>query len=124
MSYDVSSKNLRCFTGAPTINNPLIDQVIEVNERVTLNCKASGDGTITYQWQQFSNGSWMDIADSNNAEYTTDMLTQSSQFRCVVTNEAGMALSDVTIFVLSKENFGGLNNANMLLKYYEGIMVH
>ena len=90
------------FTGPPTINNTLIDQVIEINERVTLNCKASGDGTITYQWQQFSNGSWMDIADSNNAEYTTDVLTQSSQFRCVVTNEAGMTTSDVTILVLGK----------------------
>ena len=91
-----------CFTGPPTINNPLIDQVIEINERVTLNCKANGGGTITYQWQQFSNGSWMDIADSNNAEYTTDVLTQSSQFRCVVTNEGGMTISDATILGLGK----------------------
>ena len=90
------------FTGPPSINNPLIDQVIEVNERVTLNCGASGDSTITYQWQQFSNGSWMDVADSNNAEYTTDILTQSSQFRCVVTNEAGMTTSNVTILVLGE----------------------
>ena len=104
MSYSISTKRLQCFTGAPTINNPLIDQVIEVDEVVTLNCKASGDGTITYQWQQFSNGSWMDIADSNNPEYTTDMLTQSSQFRCVVTNEAEMTTSNVTILVLG-ENF-------------------
>ena len=44
----------------------------------------------------------MDIADTNNAEYTTDVLTQSSQFRCVVTNEAGMTTSNVTILVLGK----------------------
>ena len=90
------------FTGPPTINNPLIDQVIEVNKRVTLDCKASGDGTITYQWQQFSNGSWIDIIDRNNAEYTTDILTQSSQFRCVVINEAGVTTSNVIILVLGK----------------------
>ena len=75
---------------------------MEVNERVTLNCKASGYGTITYKWQEFGNGSWMDIADSNNAEFTTDILTQSSQFRCVVTNEAGRTTSNVTIFVLGE----------------------
>ena len=44
----------------------------------------------------------MDVADSNNAEYTTDVLTQSSQFRCVVTNEAGMTTSDVAILVLGE----------------------
>ena len=105
MSYNIGTKYLQCFTGPPSINNPLIDQVIEVNERVTLNCKASGDGTITYQWEEFSTGSWMDIADSNNAEYTTDILTQSSQFRCIVTNEAGITTSNGTISVLG-ENLG------------------
>ena len=93
---------IQVFTGPPTITNPLTDQVIEFNERITLNCAASGDGTITYQWQEFSNGSWMDINNSNNAEYTNDTLTQSSQFRCVVTNEAGMATSNVTISVLGE----------------------
>jgi len=113
LSYDISSIYLQCFTGPPTINNPLIDQVIEVNERVTLNCKASGDGTIMYQWQEFSYGSWVDIANSNNAEYTTDILTQSTQFRCVVTNEVEMTISYVNIYVLSKDNLGGLSSANM-----------
>ena len=113
MSYNISSIYLQCFTGPPTINISLIDQVAEVDERVTLNCKASGDGTITYKWQEFSNGSWMDITDSNNAEYTTDILTQSSQFRCIVTNEAGRTTSNVTIFVLSEDNLGGLSSANI-----------
>ena len=93
---------IQMFTGPPTITNPLIDQVIEFNEIITLNCEASGDGTITYQWQEFSNGLWMDINDSNDAEYTTDRLTQSSQFRCEVTNEAGITTSNVTISVLGK----------------------
>ena len=90
------------FTGPPTITNPLTDQVIRYNERITLNCKASGNGTVSYQWQEFSNGSWMDISDSINPEYTTDTLTESSQFRCVVSNEAGKISSAVTISVLGK----------------------
>ena len=93
---------IQVFPGPPTITNPLTDQVIEFNEGITLNCAASGDGTITYQWQKFSNGSWVDINNSNNVEYTTDTLTQSSQFRCVVTNEAGMTTSNVTISVLGE----------------------
>ena len=69
---------------------------------MTLNCEASGGGTISYQWQEFRNGSWMDINNSNNAQYGTDRLKELSQFRCVVTNEAGKATSSVTISVLGK----------------------
>ena len=90
------------FTGPPIITTPLTDQVIRFNERITLNCKASGDGTVSYQWQEFSNGSWMDISNSISPEYTTDRLTESSQFRCVVFNEAGEISSAVTISVLGK----------------------
>ena len=93
---------IEVFTGPPTITDPLTDQVIKFNEGTTLNCTANGDGTITYQWQEFSNGSWVNINNSNNEEYTTDILTQSSQFRCVVTNEAGITTSDVTILVLGE----------------------
>ena len=90
------------FTGPPTITTPLTDQVIRFNERITLILNASGDGTVSYQWQEFSNGSWMDISNSINPEYTTDRLTESTQFRCVVSNEAGQDTSTATILVLSK----------------------
>ena len=90
------------FTGPPTIIYPLTDQVIRYNERITLYCNASGDGTVSYQWQEFSNGSWMGISNSINPEYTTDGLTESTQFRCVVSNEAGQDTSATTILVLSK----------------------
>ena len=90
------------FTGRPTIVYPLTDQVITFNDRITLYCNASGDGTVSYQWQEFSNGSWMDISNSINPEYTNDRLTESTQFRCVVSNEAGQDTSTATILVLSK----------------------
>ena len=90
------------FTGPPTITNPLTDQVIKSNTRVTLNCKASGGGTIEYQWQKYSNGLWMSISTNNTAEYQTDELTKSSQFRCVVSNEAGEVTSETMILILGK----------------------
>ena len=96
------------FTGPPTITNPLTDQLIRYNERITLNCKASGDGTVLYQWQEFSNGLWMDISNgslmdiSNSTipEFTIDRLTESTQFRCVMSNEAGQITSVAMILVL------------------------
>jgi len=90
------------FIGPPTINTPLIDQVKVFNTKTTLNCEASGGGTITYQWQELKNTSWMDISGSNNAEYETNGLKESSQFRCVASNEAGEATSSATILVLGK----------------------
>ena len=90
------------FTGRPTITKPFNDELIKFNERTTLHCTASGDGTVSYQWQEFSNGSWMDISNSINPEYTTDRLTESTQFRCVVSNEAGEISLSVTVFVLGK----------------------
>ena len=90
------------FTGPPSITNPLIDQVVTVNKRVTLNCEASGSGTIIYQWQESDNGSWLNISNNKNSQYTTDTLTESSQFRCIVSNEAGSTISTATISVLGK----------------------
>ena len=90
------------FTGSPTITNPLIDQVRAFNESITLNCEATGNGTISYKWQEFNNGVWVDINNGNDPEYTTDRLTESSQFRCVVSNEAGKTNSTVTVLVLGK----------------------
>ena len=91
------------FTGPPTITNPLTDQVIKFNTRVTLDCTASGGGTIEYQWQLFNKGSWMN--KRGMPEYTTTKLKQSHRFRCVASNEAGETKSVVIIYVLSKHTW-------------------
>ena len=91
------------FTGPPTITNPLTDQVIKSNTSITLVCTASGVGTIEYQWQKHSYDLWMNISNSNTAEYETDRLTESSQFRCVVSNKAGEVISVAKILVLGNK---------------------
>ena len=90
------------FIGPPTIINPLINQVNVFNKEISLNCEAKGYGTIMYRWQKFINDSWLDVIDGSNAEYKIDGLNKSSQFRCLVSNEAGKAMSTATILVLSK----------------------
>ena len=92
------------FTGPPTITNPLTDQVIKSNTSITLVCMASGNGTIEYQWQKYSNGLWMNISNSNTAKYQTNRLTESSQFRCVVSNKAGEVTSVAKILVLGNKH--------------------
>ena len=44
----------------------------------------------------------MNISNKNNAEYQADELSESSQFRCVVSNEAGEVTSVAMILVLGK----------------------
>jgi len=91
------------FTGPPIITNPPTNQLITPSDRATLICTANASGIITYQWQKFSNGSWMDINNSNITNYRTEKLKESRQFRCVVSNEAGETTSSVTINVLSED---------------------
>ena len=101
------------ITGPPIIKNPLIDQVKVFNDEIALNCDASGSGIIIYQWQEFSDGSWMDISSGTSAEYKT-RITESSQFRCVVSNEAGETTSTATVLILGMDTTW-LLLANILL---------
>jgi len=70
---------------------------------VTLNCEGTGRGSITYQWQtrNINGGPWNGI--SNNRRFIVRNLQESQQYRCVVSNEAGVTRSDHAIVtVLSK----------------------
>ena len=69
---------------------------------VILNCEGTGRGSITYQWQTQDKG-WTDVNNSNNRELVVMNLQESQQYRCVVINEAGRTISDITtLTILSK----------------------
>ena len=78
--------------------------MIKSNTSISLVCTASGVGTIEYQWQKYNNDVWMNIGNSNTAEYETDRLTESSQYRCVVSNRAGEVISVAKILVLGNKH--------------------
>ena len=92
------------FTGPPTITLHPANHSITVSViRVNLNCRGTGRGTITYQWEtsNINGGQWMNI--SKNRKLVVRNLEQSQQYRCVVSNEAGSTRSNVaTVEVLSK----------------------
>ena len=91
------------FTGPPTITTHPTNELTNISISVTLKCRGTGLGSITYQWEtsNINGGQWMNV--SNNRRLVVRTLEQSQRYRCVVSNEAGSTRSNVaTVTVLSK----------------------
>ena len=85
----LSTKNI-ANASAPTASNPT-NQTKHVGEKATFSVTATvtDNGTLTYQWQKNTDGTWVDINAATEASYTTENLTKTdsgTQYRCVVTN--------------------------------------
>ena len=118
-------------TGYPIITTHPTSRLTTVSMSATLNCEGIGRGSITYQWEtrNFSGGQWSNISNSNNRRVVVSNLQESQQYRCVVSNEVGVARSDVaTVTVLSKQvalfhcteciYINPYRNHHSLIKYY------
>ena len=107
------------FTGPPTITTHPTSQLTNVSMSVTLDCKGTGRGSITYHWEtsNINGGQWMNISNSNYSKrLTVRNLEHSQQYRCIVSNEAGSTISNVaTITVLSKS---AMNNIAIYVVTY------
>jgi len=91
-------------TGPPTITTHPTSQLTTVSKSVTLNCEGTGRGSIAYQWQIGNNrGRWKDINHSNSRNYVINSIKMSQNYRCVVSNEAGSAQSDIATVTLLGE---------------------
>src|SRR5439155_1064384 len=88
------------------------DQTVGIGQPTTFSVSASGDPTLTYQWQR--NG--INISGANSASYTTPAATSAdngTQFSCVVGNSFGSVTSqsaslNVTVTITLTTNPGGL----------------
>ena len=92
------------YTGPPTITTQPASQLSTVGMSVTLNCKATGRGTVVYFWEERVQGSgWGVINNSNNSTLTIRNVQKSNQFRCTVFNEAGSTKSNpANVTILGK----------------------
>ena len=93
------------MTGPPTIITHPISYLLNASMNIPLHCEATGRGSITYQWESsnINGGHWTMINNTNNTTYVVSNLEQSQQCRCVASNEAGMATSQIAnITILSK----------------------
>ena len=91
-------------TGPPIIITHPTSWLTSDSMNVNLNCEVTGRGTITYQWQTWniSEGQWKNISNNGTETFVVSDLHESQQYRCVVSNEAGKTISNVsTVTTLS-----------------------
>ena len=85
---------------------------------ITLNCKGTGIGPITYHWENsnINGGQWMRIIDTRNTTVlVVKNLDQSELYRCVASNDVGITESNIAkITFLSKCD---IQNPTFLLLY-------
>ena len=95
---------IQVHTGPPAITTQPASQLSTVGMTITLNCEATGRGSMAYYWEERVQGSgWGMINNSNNSTLTIRNVKQSNQFRCTVHNEAGSTTSNpANVTILGK----------------------
>ena len=80
--------------GSPTIIQPQrhSEVPLKINLTVTVQCIATGDGSLKYYWERNDSGNWITVDNNNRTSYTTNT---TGQYRCNVTNEVGSVVSPV-----------------------------
>ena len=71
---------------------------------VTLYCKGSGGGTIKYRWEfsSIDKENWINLQNIHGETYSI-RITASEKYRCIVSNDVGSTISNIsTITILSK----------------------
>jgi len=70
------------------------------NNTVTLSVTATGTGSLTYQWQEFSSGSWANISGATSSSYSF-IASSSNKYRVSVTSASETRVSDIAIVSVS-----------------------
>jgi hypothetical protein len=89
--------------GTPIITSHPISQTILTGQTAVFFVSATGQGTLSYQWQKNNS----DISGAINPGYTTPILTQSdngSIYSCIVSNSFGSDTSDNAILTITQSN--------------------
>ena len=94
---DGGTSNYKTFSVVaypPTITANPSSQSVSVGDTASFSVSAASPdaGTLTYQWQVYSGGSWSNIDGATNDAYTTGTLAvtdSGKRYRCVVTNTNG-----------------------------------
>ena len=68
---------------------------VPIGMNITLECKATGLGSLKYSWQRHNTGNWTTITISAD-NLTAYNATISGSYRCRVSNEAGSVESNRT----------------------------
>ena len=96
---------IRSITSPPTITTQPSSQLVTARTTFTLKCEATGEGSITYQWQtrRVNGEQWMNVNNSDSTRLNVSNLMEPQQYRCIASNEVGEAISYVSnVTILSK----------------------
>ena len=87
--FDNADDNEFCEGGLTTLHSEVV----------------GGAGGNNYQWQEFISGTWVDILNAIDPDYTTDILNAGSYtYRVVVQQDAGCAgVSDGEVIVVNND---------------------
>src|SRR5690606_24247234 len=114
--YTVSVESTIDCDGVPSagIINPTVNEVIcgaTVNLSLSEATIASG---ITYQWQYNNSGTWTDFG-SSTLSLTSPSITETTQFRCVITcNNTGESNTTQAITISTESPVADLGNELLL----------
>ena len=98
-------RSISNITSPPTITTHPFSQLVTARMTFTLNCEATGEGSITYQWQtrRANGGQWTNVNNSDSMRLNVSNLMEPQQYRCVASNEVGETISNVsTVTILSE----------------------
>ena len=87
--------DILCFCiGPPEITDHPTDNDVPMGRSITLMCKASGLGTLTYSWERHSGRRLTTVSNDYLTSYTTTLTIGEYKYRCRVSNEAGSVVSN------------------------------
>jgi hypothetical protein len=110
---------------APTISTQPADAARVIPNTATFSVTGTSTPAPTYQWQVSTNGgtTWINITGATTASYTTGATTagmNGNQYRCVLTNTCGSAISSPATLTLTNSS---PNNAQNLSGCFEDTSV-
>ncbi len=90
---------------APTITTQPVSQMVTAGQTATFTVATSGTPAPTIQWQRSNDGiTWIPITGATAVTFTTAATVNGdhgAQFRCLATNTAGTATSNVAILTVN-----------------------
>ena len=120
-SWDIEAVQTVYGAGAactpPSITTHPQSATISSGQAANLSVVASGSAPFTYQWQRRTTGSFSPIGGATSASLNTGALTETTEFRVVVTNECGNVTSNtatITVQACDAPTFTGVSQNETL----------
>jgi hypothetical protein len=92
----VTSEPALLVTVPPMIKTQPANVIVNFGQPAQLSVDVNGDTPFTYVWQKNVNGSWVDIADSDDRIYSIAVagVADEGTYRVIVSNEVGFEISE------------------------------